>query len=409
MILFYKQGVFVGDCLGRLLGSDLPPDYLEILDNFQKNKRFQYTNDTALTKAVCESLIQSEGLDMSNLAEALVTKYENEPNRGYAAGAVSIFEELRKYKSKNNLDEKCLKPSLNLFFGSGSFGNGCGMRICPIGLLTSKNPLKEMVIIAILATSLTHSHYFSLIGGVLQCCVVRRASKCNIEEFKNDKTAFLNQYLHDIIEFIKLVEKDLLIVIREALDGKFPDFCKDMKFYLYWLEKHIEKQLKLEKPTIDKNAYSKRLEKLRYLFNECQKGKIIERGEFHKYYAKCNITALESIPVAFFAFLVASDPKCENEVNSKLHTKNSFEKYDHLERTILYAVSLGGDTNTIASMAGAISGAFYGAFTNSNSKKLIKYCEEFNVMYSHGEELFKLVYCNNYCNNNCNTCSLQQN
>ena len=34
-------------------------------------------------------------------------------------------------------------------------------------------------------------------------------------------------------------------------------------------------------------------------------------------------------------------------------------------KALFYAVSFGGDTNTIASMAGAIAGAFYGAFTNS--------------------------------------------
>jgi hypothetical protein len=31
-----------------------------------------------------------------------------------------------------------------------------------------------------------------------------------------------------------------------------------------------------------------------------------------------------------------------------------------LERTIVYAISMGGDTDTIASMAGAIAGAYYG-------------------------------------------------
>ena len=33
---------------------------------------------------------------------------------------------------------------------------------------------------------------------------------------------------------------------------------------------------------------------------------------------------------------------------------------NHIERTIVYAISLDGDTDTIASMAGAIAGAFYG-------------------------------------------------
>ena len=35
-------------------------------------------------------------------------------------------------------------------------------------------------------------------------------------------------------------------------------------------------------------------------------------------------------------------------------------QYNHFEKTIIYAILLGGDTDTIASMAGAIAGAFYG-------------------------------------------------
>lgn len=43
-----------------------------------------------------------------------------------------------------------------------------------------------------------------------------------------------------------------------------------------------------------------------------------------------------------------------NLLNILFQTNNPFR------RTIQYAVSLGGDTDTIASMAGAIAGAYYG-------------------------------------------------
>lgn len=38
----------------------------------------------------------------------------------------------------------------------------------------------------------------------------------------------------------------------------------------------------------------------------------------------------------------------------------SFQTDNPFRRTIQYAISLGGDTDTIASMAGAIAGAYYG-------------------------------------------------
>jgi hypothetical protein len=38
----------------------------------------------------------------------------------------------------------------------------------------------------------------------------------------------------------------------------------------------------------------------------------------------------------------------------------SVSQYNGFEKTIVYAISLGGDTDTIATMAGAIAGAYYG-------------------------------------------------
>ncbi len=52
------------------------------------------------------------------------------------------------------------------------------------------------------------------------------------------------------------------------------------------------------------------------------------------------IKAIEAVPAAIFAFLCKSDT-CFKD-------------------TLFYAMSLGGDTDTIASMAGAIAGAYWG-------------------------------------------------
>ena len=52
------------------------------------------------------------------------------------------------------------------------------------------------------------------------------------------------------------------------------------------------------------------------------------------------IKAIEAVPAAIFAFVCKSDT-CFKD-------------------TLLYAMSLGGDTDTIASMAGAIAGAYWG-------------------------------------------------
>uniref|UniRef100_A0A8D8R1C0 ADP-ribosylhydrolase ARH3 n=1 Tax=Cacopsylla melanoneura TaxID=428564 RepID=A0A8D8R1C0_9HEMI len=61
------------------------------------------------------------------------------------------------------------------------------------------------------------------------------------------------------------------------------------------------------------------------------------------------IAAFESVPTALYVFLRSLQPipgiECDNPVT----------------RAIYYAITLGGDTDTIATMAGAIAGAYHGA------------------------------------------------
>ena len=43
-----------------------------------------------------------------------------------------------------------------------------------------------------------------------------------------------------------------------------------------------------------------------------------------------------------------------------INSVSQIQERSSVEQTILYAISLGGDTDTIATMAAAIAGAFYG-------------------------------------------------
>lgn len=57
-------------------------------------------------------------------------------------------------------------------------------------------------------------------------------------------------------------------------------------------------------------------------------------------------------------------------------------------RTIQYAISLGGDTDTIASMAGAIAGAYLGEIPISESLK--KHCEFREEMLKLADDLYEV-------------------
>ena len=62
-----------------------------------------------------------------------------------------------------------------------------------------------------------------------------------------------------------------------------------------------------------------------------------------------------------------------------------------VERTLQLAISLGGDTDTIASMAAAIAGAHSGVERIPES--LVEHCEARDRIKKYAEDLFQLVSC----------------
>lgn len=72
-----------------------------------------------------------------------------------------------------------------------------------------------------------------------------------------------------------------------------------------------------------------------------------------------SVNALYSVPTAIYCFLRT--------------TKRSDNDQVSLRQTVEYTISLGGDTDTIASMACALAGAYYG--DNGYFKSLMNHCE----------------------------------
>lgn len=78
----------------------------------------------------------------------------------------------------------------------------------------------------------------------------------------------------------------------------------------------------------------------------------------------------EAVPCAIFAFL-----KCSQ---------------DSFQELIPYSISLGGDTDTIASMAGAIGGAFWGV--EKIPQEWRDCCEESSRAVTLADSLYDLVH-----------------
>ncbi|XP_018303346.1 poly(ADP-ribose) glycohydrolase ARH3 isoform X3 [Mycetomoellerius zeteki] len=92
------------------------------------------------------------------------------------------------------------------------------------------------------------------------------------------------------------------------------------------------------------------------------------------------VRALESVPTAIFCFL-----RAQRRIK-KIRTDNP------LRRVIQYAISLGGDTDTIASMACAIAGAFYGC--EKFSLLLLSHCEEWERFQEMADKLLDIATSN---------------
>ena len=75
--------------------------------------------------------------------------------------------------------------------------------------------------------------------------------------------------------------------------------------------------------------------------------------------------------------------------DNKLVSGSLIQEHSPVEQTILYAISLGGDTDTIATMAAAIAGAFYGL--ESVPQAWQDSCEGVEDALMYGEKMFELI------------------
>lgn len=91
------------------------------------------------------------------------------------------------------------------------------------------------------------------------------------------------------------------------------------------------------------------------------------------------IAALQSVPTAIFCVLHCLEPQ-----------EGLPERYGGLERTMAYSLALGGDTDTIACMAGAIAGAHYGIEAIPQTWQ--KSCEGVEEADQLAERLYKLYH-----------------
>lgn len=263
-------GVAVADALGAPFEGQAGPIAASMIARVETAGALRrYTDDTAMTIAVAESLLFSDGLDQNHLARTFAVRYERDPDRGYSQATASL---LRRIGSGHGWKQAAAQQ----FAGRGSFRNGAPMRVSAIGLwapdAASAGELGRG------SAEITHTHPQAVDAAGVQAAAVWLAAH-------SDGAGTLEP--HRFIDALLTVSTTKNLAERLVLAGELADAPVDT---------------------------------------------VIARiGN--------GLPAIEAVPAAVCAFL---------------HHVDSFVD------TVRFAICLGGDTDTIASMAAAISGAHLG-------------------------------------------------
>lgn len=263
-------GVAVGDALGAPMeGRALVTDgYLERLP--ADPGPMEYTDDTAMTIGVAESLTVRGGFEGAHMAATLAARFSAEPWRGYGDGPPEVFGKLERGVPWD-------QAATSLFGGTGSYGNGAAMRVAPIALFAHPD-IETVAELARQSAIITHTHPEGIDGAVTQALAL--------------------DYVLGLSPKEEPVPSAMISHIR---------------------------------PHLASDRFHEKLEVVEWIATDRRTDELASLGS--------GITARTSVPTALACYL--------------LHP-NSFQE------AIIAAISLGGDTDTIASMTGALIGAHLG-------------------------------------------------
>ncbi|XP_066540135.1 ADP-ribosylhydrolase ARH3 isoform X2 [Hoplias malabaricus] len=329
-------GAVLGDCVGGEFegAEDVPLDrVLQHLTGLEDDTRgdgiLQYSDDTAMMHCVAHSLLTRAGFDEQDMARRFAKEYSLSPGRGYGSGVIQVLQKLASPQLSD-----VFQPARAQFGGRGSFGNGGAMRAAPFALAFRNTA--DVRQYTKLGAMITHSCSLGYNGAVLQALAVHFSLQGTL--------ALPHEFINKLISEMEEVEKDE----TAQRDAK----ALNLSEFPYCTRLHRIKEL------MQRSSVS--IEEV-----------ILELGN--------GIAALQSVPTAIFCVLHCLEPQ-----------EGLPERYGGLERTIAYSLALGGDTDTIACMAGAIAGAHYGIEAIPQSWQ--KSCEAVEEAEKLAERLHKMYH-----------------
>ena len=154
------RGAILGGFLGDAFGSGfegMDPDRARFhISNLSRKSTRSYTDDTDMTLALTESLIQRGRIDPEDIAKHFSLFCDL--TRGYAAGTINTVLALRAGLKWHQVGR--------IVFENGSFGNGAAMRVSPVGLFYHHD-LDALQEAAVKQANITHVHPLGQWGAVM--------------------------------------------------------------------------------------------------------------------------------------------------------------------------------------------------------------------------------------------------
>jgi poly(ADP-ribose) glycohydrolase ARH3 len=211
-------GGMVGSALGDAIGelAFLHCKKQDLCTQLDRSKQLRYTDDTAMSIGLAESILKTGCLDEQDLGETFRNNFGKEPWRGYASGPPALFSMVERLRIRY------AEAAQRLFGGSGSLGNGAAMRVVPVGLFFHNSPdLYEM---ARRSAIVTHAHPLGVDGAAVQAKAVALAMKLDpMEAFPREV------FIDTLIDFAGTPEmKEKMLLVQELVNANTtPSFAAE--------------------------------------------------------------------------------------------------------------------------------------------------------------------------------------
>lgn len=202
-------GSALGDAIGELAFAT--PDRRLLERRVQEALILRYTDDTAMSIGLAESIIQNAGLDSRHLGDTFRRNYNREPWRGYASGPPTVFSLV----AARDLSYE--QAAASLFGGSGSFGNGAAMRNGPVGLFYHDSP--ELYERSRQASAVTHSHPVGVDGAA----ILAKAVALALEEGAARRQISAVRFVEELLRFSRTGEMQARLETLRRLVGAGAD------------------------------------------------------------------------------------------------------------------------------------------------------------------------------------------